>query len=383
MIDDAALRQAWADQGKPITVDRSDNSVNSDYRIDEQIWALYLQGVYKTDRLNLQAGLRYDTTEADVDLFVRDDRLPSDPDSAQFVPAERSYEYDFLLPSLIASYDATDDLVLRGAYTRTIGRPNFEFIKRGESFGVPDISNPSDPNISVSIGNTDLKPLVADNFDVSAEYYFDNGGSLVSVAAFYKDVSDLIYLRTTEIDRFEFEGETYRATVTQPVNATDSTIYGLEFAVRKDFADTLPAPFDGFIFDANLTWIDSEFTFVNAEGDERDPGGWLNQPELLFNAQLSYENGPFGAKIAYSYVDEYLSNILADSGDVYDLFAQPRGEIDLQARYDVTDYATILLEVENLTEEGLEFDRRFPIGDFFGTRADLGRTVWLGVNVNF
>lgn len=383
LIDDARLRADWAAQGKPITNDRTDNSINSDYTIDEQIFGIYLQGAYKTDRLTLQGGLRYDTTEANVDLFVRDRRLPSDPDSAQYVAAERTYEYDFLLPSLIASYEMSNNLLLRGAYTRTIGRPNFSFIKRGENFGVPNLDDPTDPNISVSIGNEDLKPLVSDNFDVSAEYYFDNGGSLISLAGFYKDVADLIYIRTTEIPDFEFEGQTFRATVTQPLNATDSTIYGLELALRKDFNDTLPAPFDGLIFDGNITWIGSEFTFINSEGDARDPGGWINQPELLLNAQLSYEYGPFGAKIGYSWVDEYLSNIQSDSGDVFDMFAQPRGVIDLQARYDVTDNVTLLGEVQNLTEEGLEFNRRFPVGDYLGTEADRGRVIWFGVNVNF
>ncbi len=383
LIDDAALRADWAAQGKPLTSDRTDNSINSDYSIDERIWGTYVQAAYKTDRLQLQAGLRYDTTEVDVDLFVRDQTLPSDPDSAQYVAAQRAYEYDFLLPSVIASYQATDQLLLRGGYTRTIGRPNFSYLKRGEVFGVPNLDDPSDPRISISIGNTDLKPLVSDNFDVSAEYYFDNGGSLVSVAGFHKDVSDLIYIRTTEIADYEFDGETYTATVTQPLNATDSTIYGLEFAFRKDFADTLPAPFDGFVFDANVTWLGSEFTFVNTEGEARDPGGWINQPELLMNAQLSYEYGPFGAKVAYSWVDEYLSNILSDSGDLYDMFAQPRGVIDLQARYDLTENVTLLAEAQNLTEEGLEFNRRFPIGDYLGTQADRGRVVWLGVNVDF
>lgn len=383
LIDDAALRADWAAQGKPLTSDRSDNSINSDYSIDEKIWGLYLQTRYKTDRWQVLAGLRYDSTEADVDLYVRDQSLPSDPDSAQYVAAQRSYEYDFLLPSLISTYQATDSLVLRGAYSRTIGRPNFSYLKRGEVFGVPNTDDPSDPNITVSIGNTDLKPLVSDNFDLSAEYYFDNGGSLVSVAGFYKDVSDLIYIRTTEVAGFEFDGETYRATVTQPVNATDSKIYGLELALRKDFAETLPAPFDGFVFDGNITWLGSDFTFVNTAGEARDPGGWINQPELLINAQLSYEYGPFGAKVAYSWVDEYLSNILSDNGDLYDMFAQPRGVVDLQARYDLTENVTILGEVQNLTEEGLEFNRRFPVGDYLGTAADRGRVAWLGVNVSF
>ncbi|MFC6199402.1 TonB-dependent receptor [Ponticaulis profundi] len=380
LIDDARLRADWIAQGKPLTTDRTDNSISSDYTIDETIYGLYAQGVYKADRFKVQAGLRYDTTEVDVDLYVRDQRLPSDPDSAQYRPEQRAYEYDFLLPSLIGTFEASDNLLLRAAYTRTIGRPNYEYLKRAESFGVP---NDSEGTISISRGNPDLKPLVSDNLDISAEYYFDNGGSLISLAGFHKDVEDLIYVLTTEIPDFEYEGQSYTATVNQPINASSASIYGLELGFRKDFANTLPAPFDGFVFDGNLTWIGSEFTYVNDAGVERDPGGWLNQPELLVNAQLSYEKGPFGAKVAYNYVDEYLSNILADAGDIYDVHAQPRGVLDVQARYQLTDRFTILGEVQNLTEEGMEFNRRFPSGDLLAGNVERGRVIWLGVNFQY
>ncbi len=380
LVDDARLRADWIAQGKPLTTDRTDNSVSSDYTIDETIYGLYVQGVYKADRFTVQAGLRYDATDVDVDLYLRDQRLPSDPDSAQYVKAKRGYDYDFLLPSLIGTYEATDNILLRAAYTRTIGRPNYEYLKRGESFGVP---NDSERTISISRGNPDLKPLVADNFDISAEYYFDNGGSLISLAGFHKDVEDLIYVVTAEVDGFEYDGETYTASINQPVNATSASIYGIELGFRKDFSDMLPAPFDGFVFDGNLTWIGSEFTYINAEGVEREPGGWLNQPELLVNAQLSYEKGPFGAKVAYNFVDEYLSNILADSGDIYDVQAQPRGVWDLQGRYQLTERFTILGEVQNLTEEGMEFNRSFPSGDLLAGSVERGRVVWLGVNFQF
>jgi iron complex outermembrane receptor protein len=383
LIDDAAVRAVWAAQGKPLTTDLTDDSVSADYAIAEQVWGAYGQIAYRTDRASVQFGLRYDSTKDDVDINVLDEQLPSTPASAQFVPATRSYEYDFLLPSVIGSYEATDNLLLRGAYTRTIGRPNFQFIKRGETIGQPDTDDPSDPRISISRGNPDLKPLVADNYDVSAEYYFDQGGSLISLAGFYKDVKDLIYVRNTEIPNFEYEGQLYTASIDQPMNSTDASIYGVELAVRKDFANLLPGLLSGFVFDGNVTWIGSEFTYINAEGESRDPGGWLNQPELLVNAQLSYEYGPFAAKVGYSWVDEYFSNILADNGDVYDAFAQPRGVVDLQMRYDITSAIRIVGEVQNLTEEGMEFSRRFPFGELQSGTADRGRVVWLGLNAEF
>jgi TonB-dependent receptor len=280
-------------------------------------------------------------------------------------------------------FEATDNLILRASYTRTLGRPNFSDLKRGEDFGVPNDEDPNDPRISVSRGNPDLEPIKANNFDASAEYYFDEGGSLVSFAVFYKDIEDLIFSTTQVVPDFEYEGQLYTATVTQPINATNSSIHGVELSIRKDFSNTLPSPFDGLVFNGNITSIGSEFTYLNSAGEERSPGGWINQPELLLNAELSYERSLFGAKIAYRWVDEYFSNILNEDGDIHDTYAQARGIWDLQARFQVTDSLTFLGEVRNLTEEGLEFNRRFPSGDLLGGSSESGRIVWLGVNATF
>jgi TonB-dependent receptor len=58
LVDDAALRAAWLDQGQPITNDRTDNSINSDYTLNESIMGLYAQSVYRADRFTVHAGLR-------------------------------------------------------------------------------------------------------------------------------------------------------------------------------------------------------------------------------------------------------------------------------------------------------------------------------------
>ena len=378
-INDAKLRADWAAQGKPITNDRSDDSVSDDYSLSENIYALFGQASYKTDRFNLVAGLRYDATDADVDLFARDDRLDDDPDdAAQYVPLSRSSDYNFLLPSVIASYSLTDNLLIRGGYGRTIGRPTFGQIAQQERYREPDLE---DGTISVSRGNPDLKPLSSDNYDLSAEYYFDQNRSLVSLALFYKDVSDLIYTQTVIDEAFEYEGNTLRATIKQPINATDSSIEGVELGFRKDFSDTLPAPFDGLTLDANLTWITSDFTFINAEGVKREMDGWEDQPEFLANVQVSYEHGPFGGKIGYNYVGSFLSSILADEGDLYDMNREPRSVWDVQLRYDLTDSLRLIAEVQNLTEEGVDYTRDIAgYGELYGASVERGRVAWLGVS---
>lgn len=380
LIDDAAMRAAWAAQGTPITSDRTDNSINSDYTINEQIAALYGQATYISGPLSVRAGLRYDDTKTDIDVYARDRSLPKiTEDADQYIPVSRTNDYSFWLPSLIASYDLTDDVIVRAAYGRTIGRANFSELARSETIGEPNEVG----EISISRGNPDLTPLVSDNFDLSVEYYFDGGASMVSGAVFYKDVSDLIYTRTQLVNDFEYEGQTYAATITQPINATDSTIYGLELAARKDFASMFDGVLGGFIAEANVTMLDSDFTYINAAGQERNPGGWVNQPDLMFNAQLSWEEGPLGAKIAYNYVGDYLSNIFSDEGDLYDMYATERGVWDAQARYSLTDMITVIGEVQNIAEEGLVFERRFPNTTLLGTSAERGRVVWLGVSMTY
>lgn len=375
-LDDAKLRADWAAQGKPLTTDRTDDSLSSDYHLDEQIFALFGQVSYRTDRFSLLAGLRYDDTQADVDVWAKDAALDDDPDdAAQFVEVSRSNDYDFLLPSVIASYELTDNLILRGGYGRTIGRPDFGQLAGSESIGEPDLEFGT---ISVTRGNPDLKPLVADNYDLSLEYYFDDGNGMISAAGFYKDVSDLIYTQTTT-GPFELDGVTYDATFKQPINTTDASIYGLELALRSELDAYLPASLEGFGIEASATWIGSDFTFINSDGDARDPGGWEDQPEFLGKFQGSYERGRFGAKLGYSYVGSFLSDILADEGDLYDLYREPRGTWDAQVRYNVSDSLRLIAEVKNIAEEGKEYTRTFPgLGELEGARVENGRTIWLG-----
>lgn len=384
-INDPALRELWEAQGSPITSDRSDNSIRDDYSIEEDVFGVFGQVKYETDRLFLVAGLRFDDTQADISVFFRNDQLDDDPnDAAQYEPLSRFNGYDFVLPSIVGSYELTENLVLRGGYGRTIGRPNFEQLATEERVGDPEFDQlaPGEvAEISVRRGNPDLRPLVSDNFDVSLERYFDDGGSLVSVAVFYKDIDDLIFTQRTVDENFVVDGQTVIANISQPQNSDSSSIYGVEVGIRKDFANTLPAPFDGLIFDGNFTWIGSEFTLLDPNGNGRELPGWEDQPEFLANLSLAYEAGPFGAKVAYNYVSEFLSEVTDNDGDIYDIYRENRGVWDIQGRYQVNDSLRLIAEVQNLTEEGVSYTRDIPtFGRIQAVDAERGRTVWLGVS---
>lgn len=86
--------------------------------------------------------------------------------------------YQGIYPSINTSYSISENLLLRAAYARTIGRPNVDFIVPG--ILLPDPTNASARTITAV--NTGLEPWTADNFDLSMEsYQFKDGFGSVGV----------------------------------------------------------------------------------------------------------------------------------------------------------------------------------------------------------
>ncbi len=379
-IDDAAYRAAWHAAGTPITSDDSDYDISSDYLINEQIFAAFVEANYRTDRFNLRAGLRYDSTVNNVDLWLQDDNLPDEPnDAAQYVRSDRRATYDYFLPSVIASYELGDGVILRAGYSKTIGRPNFNYYAIGESISLPEDSE--DNYISITRGNPDLKPRTSNNFDLSLEWYAGRG-SLLSIAAFYKDIKDLIFTQNITLDGFEYDGETYTARVTTPMNSQSAKLKGIELSARQDFQDIGFDLLKNFVLSANATFIDGEQTVVQADESLRDVDGLEGQPEFLANATLSYETSRFGASVAYNYVGDYLKSINEDA-QVFDIHSRHRGEFSAQIRYKVTDNFTLIAEGQNLTKSEIEYYRDMPTGRLVAERSQKGRVLWLGVAGQF
>lgn len=93
-------------------------------------------------------------------------------------------DYRDAYPSLNATYSVSENLVLRGAYARTIGRPALGLIIPGTTFSDPAATNPT-----ITVTNTGLKPWTADNFDLSVESYHLKDG-FGSLGVFRKNISN-------------------------------------------------------------------------------------------------------------------------------------------------------------------------------------------------
>ncbi|WP_073973250.1 TonB-dependent receptor domain-containing protein [Erythrobacter donghaensis] len=130
-----------------------------------------------TDRLTVEAGVRY---EDGVQTVAIDQTIFNTP-IAGATPT--NITNDYLLPGGTITYEATDDLQLRVSASQTIARPQFRELVEQLYF---------DPESNRRyIGNPFLQDSELTNFEARAEYYF-GGRSRVSLAGFYKDISNPI-----------------------------------------------------------------------------------------------------------------------------------------------------------------------------------------------
>lgn len=306
---------------------------SADYRYDETLAAGYVALSYATDTFSAVAGLRYDK----VDFTAYSPLATAGRYDGAF--AKREGEYDHLLPSVIATQRLSENLRIKAGYSRTLGRPAFGDIARAE--------NVNTQNLTISRGNPDLKPRVSDNFDLAAEYYF-GGNGLVSVSGFYKKIKDDIFTQTTQQT---INGQTFD--VSQPMNASESTMKGVEFQVVTDAVPGLP----GFL--ADKVGFSANATRMWAEMDYASGKSWVHlnalqyQADWLVNVSTFYRlprNGEI--RLAYNWKSRSPISLGAYPWTTY--WLEERGQLDAAVRYTLKDNLIAKFQVSNILEDPVQ-----------------------------
>ena len=322
------------------------NELSLDYDIHEKITAGYAMGQVELGDLTAIGGVRVEHTDGRYKAYA----IPS------FEQLTFDNTYTDVLPSIHLNYKAAPDVLLRAAWTNTIGRPNYDAV-------VPTFTEDSGAGTA---GNPDLQPYKAIGFDISAEYYPDSE-SILSLGIFYRGIENPIY--TSTILDTEFAGVELTS-LSQPRNAGKGDIFGIEGNFQRRFS-FLPAPFDGLGVSVNGTYTASG---VDVPGRERDDLPFFRQSDWIVNAALFYENGPFEARLALNYRDDYLASVGANrDGDIY---AASRTVLDARASYRFGGGFEIFGSISNFTEapnaayQGIA--SRLSAREDYGFNADFG-----------
>ena len=356
----------------------------NDLNNSETVLAGYAMGVVNFSKLTPIAGLRVEQTRTvsnqTVTTQFRNRITPS--------TETQTNTYTNLLPSIQIKYNITSKMLLRAAWTNTIGRADYSQLSSTTVFNYAATANPAVFTGSLRLANPNLKPFESNNLDLSLENYFPTGG-ILAVGGFYKRINNQIYtvaniLRNTQYDGKNFE----QLNTTQAANADAADLYGVEFTYDQALT-FLPKFLEGLGLSANFALIGSKVTLPNRP-NEKLP--LFRQASNVYNATLYYQKGGFEFRFATSHRSALLTEVAnADSYTEALAAGVALSEFDrydaARTTYDVTANYTFLkkkmrlqAQVRNLTNA--------PEAGYQGrtTRYDrhdlTGRSYFLGLSLN-
>jgi iron complex outermembrane receptor protein len=381
------------------------NQLGAIREVTEEDTALYLQGDFDYDLFNMPVrgniGVRYVKTQQDAlghynvgsknNVLVT---LPSGVVLNETTPIDgvqtTSREYHNTLPALNVSIQPAENFFVRFAAAKVMTRPQLQNLS-------PGYTAISQGNQTLTRGNPDLNPMLANNLDLSFEWYPDKE-TLLSAGFFQKDIKSYIQ-QTAEVMPWSATGlpdslltspntSATPFTVTTQVNSPGGKLKGFELSAQRPFT-FLPAPFDKFGAILNYTHVKSDIDYIirapTYSGTPRvqtAPAVLVTQPLVnlspdAFNATLYYENAGFKARISGSYRDAYLIQVAPSATNSNDVRIKEKTfNLDGQVSYEFNKF-TVTLEAINLTdqedskvvdstrmssEEYVHFGRQFYLG---------------------
>jgi len=400
---------------------------NNNFDVTEKSYASYLQLDFNTElwdrpfRGNL--GLRYVRTEIDASGYAPCQAASSSDLSAACEPflgvasatadaGERllvattvGHRYDDWLPSLNLAWDLTDSVVLRFGAAKTMARPTLSNLSPSVSGG-PTSFLDEDRYYSINLGNPKLDPFRSTNYDLSAEWYFQEG-ALLSAAVFYKDIET--YVQRTRL--LTTWGDMGYSLDLLPAGFSPNTLFnvqsyfntpggplkGYELTYQQPFS-FLPGFWKNFGVQLNYTHVDSKIKYLFSSGSGDTIVTTYTENDLLnlspnsYNATLYYDDGRFSARVSTSYRDAYISTILSQE-NVWDLDGNAFATADVQGKYSVENVdfnmsykvnknLSLTFEAINLLDTADEryVDSALSLPDRY---THTGRQYYLGLRYKF
>ena len=331
--------EAGADPGDP---DNGQGGNPANFGLTEKVSAGYLMNTVELSRVRIVAGVRFEGTNLNT-VSWDTGAGPILPDGVPrgALTAKANGSYLKVLPSASVRFALTNTTNLRLAYGRGLSRPDPQHI--AQAFTTDTTVNPH----LASLGNANLKPELADNFDVLLEHYLNPFGA-IQAGFFYKNLHDPIV--TTEFTPTSGPFAGYR--VTQPINAGSAWVYGFEAAYVQHLT-FLPGFFRSFGISANYGYTNSEASGLPGRSDHprlvrSAPHTWNVSPTF------DYKRFSFRAGLSYNAANifEYQG---PGKGPFSDTYFYPHLQIDMQGSIGLSHGLTLISYILNANNEVFGF----------------------------
>jgi TonB-dependent receptor len=260
----------------------------ANYGLVEKVSAGYLMNsIDFSSRVRVVAGVRFEGTNLTTFSFDEQTNSLSDKATGSYVK---------ILPSVSLRYAFTPSTNLRLSYGRGLSRPNPQDIAQAVTFTTT--GSPGSQKNLATLGNPNLKAETADNFDVLIEHYLNPFG-MIEVGYFYKRLTDPIVTKSFVLPNFTPSpvAPTGTYTVTQPINAGDAWISGVEAAYLQHLT-FLPGKLGGLGISANYSYTASQ---ANGLAGRSDHPRLLRNAPNTWNVSPTYDRGRVSLRVGLSY----------------------------------------------------------------------------------
>ncbi len=245
---------------------------------------------------------------------------------------------DFL-PSINTVWSLTEKTNIRAAYYRTVNRPEFRELA---PFNFYDFV--TDYQYS---GNDTLIRSTINNYDLRFEYYPKKPGQIVSVSAFYKDISNAIEQVAS--------GGAIRSITW--VNSKKATNIGFEFEYRLLLSTIFNRDSSRFL---NGTTLFTNFSYVKSTVDLSSLNNVESRPlqgqsPIIINAGAQYLDAKynFGISLSYNFVGKRIVTVGND--DEPNIWENPRHVLDMQISKIFKNNIEIKLNIKDAIAQNLIF----------------------------
>ena len=286
-------------------------------------------------------------------------------------PISDGDDYSDFLPSINVNFEIMDNHMVRVAASKTQSRPRLDDMRPNNrvgfnfNYGNVIATTPESGPWSGNAGNSRLKPLEANQFDISYEWYFADDG-FVSAAWFYKDLTNWHRDASFVADFSDFyipgyhqaedpdnpgtfvEPATFLGVVSYREDGLEGDVRGFELQGQIPFG-VFAEPLEGLGLIASAALYDGEM-----DDGSSVPG----LSEESYQSTLYYERGGFQARVSWTKRDDFQTEFPGLSLALTSTVDEGAELIDAQIGYDFglggfdrLDGLFISLQGQNLTDE--------------------------------
>lgn len=279
--------------------------------------------------------------------------------TGELLDDDADIKFDHFLPSFNAKLGITEEFLFRFGISKGISRPDLAaFATGGVLFD--NTNNLRDagtletgPLFGISTGNRLLRPVESLNVDLSAEWYFDEVGSL-TFSVFRKYIDNNINRGVTLRDFTSPSGVTTTVEVIGPSNVDEGVLQGIELAYQQTY-EFLPGPLRHLGSQITYTYVDGgEFSnpnLNNNQGSLAEITPFAGISDHTVNATIFYEDSRVSARLAYNWRSEFLLTPRDDIFPFAPIFGEATGQLDGSVFYSISEKVKLGVQAVNILDE--------------------------------